>query len=170
MSAQAGGFREAMANLGAAVNVVTSAGDAGRVGFTATAVCSVSDTPPMLLVCMNRRSEQNNVVKQNGTLCVNTLSSDQKDLSAVFAGMTEARSDDRFSKAAWNTLKTGAPVLERALASFDCEIKNVIEAGTHSIFLCEVLEVAVESQAKGLVYFQRNYHTLFGTPAASGRG
>ncbi|MDG9697424.1 flavin reductase, partial [Streptomyces sp. DH17] len=40
-----------MANLGAAVNVVTSAGDAGRVGFTATAVCSVSDTPPMLLVC-----------------------------------------------------------------------------------------------------------------------
>ena len=50
-------FREAMSQLGAAVHVVTTAGPAGPAGFTATAVCSVSDQPATLLVCLNRRSQ-----------------------------------------------------------------------------------------------------------------
>src|SRR6266850_752518 len=51
-----GAFREAMSRLGAAVHVITTAGPGGKTGATATAVCSVSDTPPTLLVCINRRS------------------------------------------------------------------------------------------------------------------
>ena len=47
-------FRQGMANLGAAVNVITTDGGAGQAGFTASAVCSVTDTPPTLLVCLNR--------------------------------------------------------------------------------------------------------------------
>ena len=49
-------FRNAMSMLSAAVNVVTTDGPAGRHGFTASAVCSVTDTPPTLLVCMNTAS------------------------------------------------------------------------------------------------------------------
>ncbi len=49
-------FRQAMAHLGAAVNVITTAGPHGRCGITASAVCSVTDTPPTLLVCLNRSS------------------------------------------------------------------------------------------------------------------
>ena len=56
-SVDAAQFREAMSRLGAAVHVVTSAGPAGRTGFTATAVCSVSDQPATLLVCLNRQSQ-----------------------------------------------------------------------------------------------------------------
>ena len=47
-------YRDAMACLGAAVNIVTTDGRAGRAGFTASAVCSVTDDPPTLLVCMSR--------------------------------------------------------------------------------------------------------------------
>ena len=50
-------YREAMARFGAAVSVVTTDGPAGRYGFTASAVCSVTDDPPTLLVCMNRGSK-----------------------------------------------------------------------------------------------------------------
>lgn len=153
-------FREAMASLGAAVNVVTSAGHAGRVGFTATAVCSVSDAPPTLIVCMNRGSTQNEAVKQNGVLCVNTLTADQQQLSAVFAGFTQRRFEERFDDAVWTSLRTGAPVLEGALASFDCRVQNVMEAGTHSIFMCAVIEVAMKDHGEGLVYFRRKYHSL----------
>lgn len=49
-------YRNAMARLGAAVNIVTTDGVAGRAGFAATAVCSVSDNPPTLLVCLNRNA------------------------------------------------------------------------------------------------------------------
>ncbi|GLS44268.1 flavin reductase [Methylobacterium brachythecii] len=150
-------FREAMSCLGAAVNVVTSAGSAGRLGFTATAVCSVSDQPPTLIVCMNRSSAQNEGVKSNGVLCVNTLSHEQQDLGAVFAGMTQARSEERFLGASWSTLATGAPVLHGSLASFDCEIERVIEVGTHSVFVCSVLDVATNRTGESLVYFRRRY-------------
>ncbi|WP_198511682.1 flavin reductase, partial [Bacillus subtilis] len=46
-------FRNAMSRLGAAVNIITTEGPAGRAGFTASAVCSVTDSPPTLLVCLN---------------------------------------------------------------------------------------------------------------------
>ena len=50
-------FRGAMAKLAAAVNVITTDGQHGRAGFTATAVCSVTDQPPMLLVCSAPRRD-----------------------------------------------------------------------------------------------------------------
>ena len=79
-------YRDGMARLGASVNVVTSDGVAGRVGFTATSVCSLSDTPPSLLVCMNRSSTQNAPLKANGVLCVNILAPEHRDLSAALRG------------------------------------------------------------------------------------
>jgi flavin reductase (DIM6/NTAB) family NADH-FMN oxidoreductase RutF len=55
-----------MAMLGGAVSVITTDGVAGRFGFTASAVCSVTDSPPTLLVCMNRASHSNEHFKRNG--------------------------------------------------------------------------------------------------------
>lgn len=150
-------FREAMSSLGAAVNVVTSAGPAGQVGFTATAVCSVSDRPPTLIVCMNRSSTQNESIKANGVLCVNTLSDEHRELGRVFAGMTAARNEARFLRATWLTLVTGAPVLQGSLAAFDCTIDRAIEVGTHTVFLCSVLDVTNGPHGESLVYFRRRY-------------
>lgn len=63
-------FRDAMASLSAAVNVVTTEGDAGRCGITATAVCSVTDTPPSVMVCINANSAMNPVFQwQRQTVC-----------------------------------------------------------------------------------------------------
>src|SRR4029078_6653837 len=70
---EAATFREAMARLGAAVHVITTAGPGGKTGATATAACSVSDAPPTLLMCLNRKSQTNPVVVQNGVLCLKTL-------------------------------------------------------------------------------------------------
>lgn len=152
-------FREAMSCLGAAVNVITSAGPGGQLGFTATAVCSVTDQPPTLMVCMNRKSAQNEPLKLNRVLCVNALANEQQTLSAIFAGMTEAKEDDRFLAASWTRLSTGSPVLSHAVASFDCKIEEAIEIGTHSVFLCSVVDVAVSDRDDPLVYFRRGYHS-----------
>src|SRR5437868_14823449 len=86
-------FRDAMSRLGAAVHVVTSAGPAGRTGFTATAVASVSDTPATLLVCLNRRSVSAPVVSQNGVFCVNTLGAGEEAIADLFAGRTGSREE-----------------------------------------------------------------------------
>ena len=80
-------FREAMARLGAAVHVVTSAGPAGRTGFTATAVCSVSDQPAMLLVCLNRKSRGGPILRENKVFCINTLGADGEPVATAMGSV-----------------------------------------------------------------------------------
>src|ERR1700747_2021505 len=80
-TAEPAAFREAMRRLGAAGAAITTAGPSGKSGTTATAVCSVSDAPPTLLVCLNRRSRTNPLVVENGVFCVNTLGHDGADMA-----------------------------------------------------------------------------------------
>ncbi|WP_252343680.1 flavin reductase, partial [Escherichia coli] len=103
-------FRDAMSCMGAAVNIITTDGPAGRAGFTASAVCSVTDTPPTLLVCLNRGASVWPVFNENRTLCVNTLSAGQEPLSNLFGGKTPM--ELRFAAARWQTGVTGCPQLE----------------------------------------------------------
>src|SRR5262252_6996604 len=81
-------FREAMSRLGAAVHVITTAGPGGKTGATATAVCSVSDAPPTLWMCLNRRSQTNPAVVENGVFCANTLGESGAAIDGHFAGRT----------------------------------------------------------------------------------
>ena len=155
-------FRDAMARLGAAVNIITTDGAAGQGGITATAVCSVTDDPPTLLVCLNRTSPRSALFLANRVLCVNTLSASQQGISnAISAPSDKADMASRFAAGSWTRLATGAPALEGAAASFDCRITEVMEQGTHSVVFAEVEAVRFADMAAGcLMYFARGYHGL----------
>jgi flavin reductase len=153
------GFRNSMAMLGGAVSVITTNGAAGRFGFTASAVCSVTDQPPTLLVCMNRSSYSNVHFKSNGVLSVNVLSAEHQAISGVFANR-ELDMEARFASAHWSTLESGAPLLDGALVNFDCRIAQAHEVGSHTIFYCEVVGIRNGESQEGLVYFNRAYHRL----------
>lgn len=154
-------FRNAMAQLGSAVSVITTDGPAGKFGFTASAVCSVTDQPPTLLVCMNRNSFANAPFKQNGALCVNVLSGAHQALSGIFANAS-LRSEERFAHDRWQVMASGAPVLSSAVACFDCVIDHCHEVGSHTVFYCQVQAIRISEQPRGLVYFNRRYHTVGG--------
>ena len=153
-----GRFRDAMARVGAAVNIVTTDGRFGRAGFTASAVCSVTDTPPTLLVCLNRAASVYDTFKRNGVLCINTLARGHEDLSRRFGGSTPM--PERFADAGWTILKTGSPVLIGAIASFDCRVNAMRGSGTHDVLFCKAVAVSINPSAEGLVYFNRRYHGL----------
>lgn len=154
-------FRDAMARLGAAVNVVTTDGIAGRAGLTASAVCSVTDDPPTLLLCLNRASRGNAVFKANGVFCVNTLSADRHALSDAFAGKGGLDTDGRFALARWSLLATGAPVLEEAcVVAFDCRITEVVEKGTHSVLFAEIAAIRQGAPGQALIWYGRGYHPV----------
>ncbi|MCD4867116.1 MULTISPECIES: flavin reductase [unclassified Pseudomonas] len=152
-------FRNAMALLGGAVSVITTDGEAGRFGFTASAVCSVTDSPPTLLVCMNRGSHSNAQFKANGVVCVNVLAGSHQGLSGAFANKALSM-DERFASTAWTTVETGAPAMVEALVNFDCRVAQVHEVGSHSIFYCEIQGIRHGGTDEGLVYFNRAYHRL----------
>ena len=152
-------FRNAMSLLTTAVNVITTEGEAGLHGFTASAVCSVTDTPPTLLVCMNQSSRSHTHFVDNKILSVNVLGAQHEKISNAFAS-SKLSSEDRFKLGAWTTLETGSPILEDALVSFDCEIEQIQEVGTHSIFMCRVVAIKQSQQDESLVYFNRGYHQV----------
>lgn len=149
-------FRNAMCFLTGAVNVVTTVGASGRYGFTASAVCSVTDTPPTLLVCMNKSSNSHAHFIENKILTVNVLGAQHQSISNAFSSKINA--EERFKHGAWTELKTGAPVLEDSLVSFDCKIEQIQEVGTHDIFICRIVAIQQTQQTQGLVYFNRAYH------------
>ena len=159
-------FRNAMAHMSAAVNVVTSDGAAGRCGITATAVCSVTDSPPTLLVCLNRNSEMNAVFKRNGRLCVNVLSAAQEETARHFAGMTGVPMAERFALDPWQPGLAGLPLLDGALANLQGRIVEVQEVGTHSVLLVELDDIRVREEGDSLVYFSRAFRVVSRSSAA----
>lgn len=155
---EATNFRNAMSLLPTAVNVVTTEGLSGAHGFTASAVCSVTDTPPTLLVCMNTTSRSHVHFMENKILSVNVLGAQHEHISNTFA--SKLCSEERFQQGTWTKLVTGSPVLVDALVSFDCEIEQVQEVGTHSVFMCRVVAIKQSEQDESLVYFNRTYHQV----------
>lgn len=155
-------FRNALAALPGAVTVITTDGPAGAAGFTASAVCSVTDQPPTVLVCMNRSSYAHATFVANGVLCVNVLGAQQQALSALFADR-QVTMAERFARTPWQACHSGAPGLDGALVQLDGAIVATHEVGTHSIFIVQLGQVRPHSAlpAPGaLAYFGRTYHVL----------
>ncbi|MEX3013812.1 flavin reductase [Acinetobacter baumannii] len=155
---QATDFRNAMSLLTSAVSVVTTAGMSYCFGFTASAVCSVTDTPPTLLVCMNQAASSHAHFLDNKILTVNVLGAHHEHISKAFS--SKLTPEERFKHGEWIELETGAPVLEDALVSFDCEIEQIQQVGTHTIFICPIVAIKQSQHDQSLVYFNRAYHQV----------
>lgn len=153
-------FRQAMSRLGAAVHVITTEGPAGKTGFTATAVCSVSDAPPTLLVCLNRKSDSAPPLLGNRLFCVNTLAADEEAVADTFAGRKGLKGADRFGIGEWVTLATGCPVLASAVVAFDCRTVEVKPVASHYVVYGCVEAVRLGPGTEALVYHDRLYKRI----------
>jgi len=145
-------FRRAMRHPASAVAVIAAGAPGGRAGITATAVCSLSDAPPSLLVCVNRNARLTGVIRASASFSVNFLGTDQVALAEVFAGRAGLAGERRFDDRLWATAVTGAPVLADCLASFDCRLDGEYQHATHSIFIGRVVAIAEAGHRHGLVY------------------
>jgi len=136
---------------------ISSVGGESETEQTAVAVCSVSDAPPTLLMCLNRRSQTNPAVVENGVFCVNTLGHGGAEIADIFAGRTGVSGSDRFTNGEWLTLSTGSPVLASSVIAFDCRIVEVRSVGSHNVFFGAVETVRVGPGGTALVYHDRAY-------------
>jgi flavin reductase (DIM6/NTAB) family NADH-FMN oxidoreductase RutF len=146
------------------VNVVTTDGEGGRLGLTVTALASVSDEPEMLLVCIARRSPVLEAVRENGVFGVSMLGAHQAPVAAAFAG--RGPSAFAFGAGRWDAGPTGAPLLEGAAARFDCVVASTVEAGSHAIFIGDVL-AAETGAAPPLAFADGDYAWISPTPVSS---
>ena len=153
-------YREAMSRFAGAVSIVTTDGEAGLRGVTASAVMSVSDNPPTLAICLNRNREENRFFERNRVLALNTLCFDQVALAQAFAGVGDLSMVERFATGEWTTLRTGAPVLREARMALDCVVVDVRSIHTHYMIMAEVIARSQFRDSPALVYVDRSYRSL----------
>lgn len=153
-------YREAMSLYAGAVQILTTDGSAGRRGATVIAACSVSDDPPTILVCLNRKNAKNDLFAANGVFALNTLGAPHADLAHAFSGMADLDQQQRFALGTWTTLASGAPVLEDAISAFDCQIMETRDVATHRVLFGRVIGLRHADGLDPLIYHKRGYHVL----------
>lgn len=161
----AAAFRCAMRNVAGTVAVIAVGKQKGqRTGLTATSICSLSDDPPALLVCVNRSASAHSRIRADRCFSVNVLAEDQQMLANRFAGREQVAGEARFAIDQWTTLETGAPVLLDAIAVFDCELSSEYQTPTHSIFVGLVRDARVQVAEAPLVYLRGAYAAVRPSP------
>ena len=158
MSIDAIAFKKGMRHLAASVTLITTREGKLRGGLTATAVCSVSAQPPQILACVNKSASAHDPIGKAGFFCINILAPEHRKIAERFAGMDGVEGDERFhDMGEWLTLTTGAPVLKGCPVSFDCKLVAELSAGTHTIYIGEIVDIALDAEALPLVYADGNF-------------
>jgi flavin reductase (DIM6/NTAB) family NADH-FMN oxidoreductase RutF len=156
-------LRESMRRWATGVTVVTVAHENVLHGMTVSSFTSVSLKPPLVLVSLERSTRTRQLVLDSSFFGVNILHASQEEVSNRFAGRIPDM-EDRFADLKYHTLESGAPMLEDALACFDCRVSAVIEMATHTIVVGNVIAVfasGLELQDnEPLIYYNQAYRKL----------
>ena len=152
-------YREALRQFPAGVTIVTIAAGGERHGLTVSAFASVSPSPPLIAIFIDKRHSAHEILEREGAVfAVNILGQDQMELSNRFAWVKD---QDRFAMGDWTVAETGAPVLRDAIAWLDCTIFARHAAGTHTIYVGEIQASSVpRPEDSPLVYWNRGYRRL----------
>ena len=139
---------------------IVSARDGAQVhGMTVNSFTSVSLEPPLVLVCIERAVRTHALIERSRAFAVSILCEGQQPISDRFAGR-ESENGSRFDGLKTFTVVTGAPILAENIGSLDCAVVAAHPAGTHTIFVAEVVAAKVQNSGQPLLYFDRDYHSL----------
>jgi len=151
--ALAGEFRSAMRALASAVSIVSTTHDGQRFGMTATAVASMSMSPPSLLVCVNQAASLHAPLLASGAFCVNILHAWQSALAQAFG----SKQVDRFAHGTWLLDDRAMPYLADAQASIFCDVDDIHAYGSHTVVIGKVYRVGVCGPVHPLLYQDGRY-------------
>jgi flavin reductase (DIM6/NTAB) family NADH-FMN oxidoreductase RutF len=167
MSVDSEALRATMRLWSCGVTVITASDGQIRQGMTASSFTSIALDPPLILVCLFKQARTTLLVKDTGLFAVSILAEEHEDLAAQFAGYTELPvGADRFYNVETFTAKTGAPLLQDAIAWLDCKIYGIQDGGTHDVIVGEVLATGRKNDPVApLVYHNRAYRRfIMGDP------
>ena len=162
-------FRQALSRFATGVTVITTFGPGAAkgathssqfVGITASSFNSVSLTPPLVLWSLGQRASSLPLFHAGTHYVVNVLAADQADLCRRFA----TAQGDRFADTAYTLGQAGLPILDGALAWFECHNRSRYEEGDHVIFVGEVERCGFTQDSAPLVYQNSQFSTTHTLP------
>jgi flavin reductase (DIM6/NTAB) family NADH-FMN oxidoreductase RutF len=149
-------FRQALAQFASGVTVVTTRDAAGgTLGLTVSAFCSVSLSPPLVLVSLDAGSEAHRGFRESGLFGVSILAEGQDDVSRHFARPGR----EKFLEHPLTAGPRGLALVPGALAHIECEVRAAHPAGDHVIYIGEIVSLAVRP-GRPLLYNRGGYRRL----------
>ena len=145
-----------MAAVPTPVAVVTAKGLAWPSGATANAVTSLSLDPPLMLACLDRGSRTLAEVQRSRRFGISFLAAGDEALARAFA--TKSPPNEKWRDVAWAE-RGGVPILDRTVAWFACELREIHGGGDHEIAVGAVLELGT-NPAEPLVFWSGAYRAL----------
>ncbi len=140
MRVDSASFRRALGQFASGVTVVTTRDGSGRPhGLTVSSFCSVSLRPPLVLVCIDHRSDANPAVRESGLFAVSVLAEDQQAVSRRFA----AHGRTKLAGFPFVEGRHGLPLVPGALAHLECRVRSFHDEGDHAVWVGEVKALAV---------------------------
>jgi len=158
-------LRAMMGRFATGVTVVAARHGPLLAGMTANAVASISLDPPLLMASINRSSETHIAIVGSHSFAVSVLGDHQRAIADCFALPTTARKLQRFCEAPWHEAETGSPILDGAIAFFDCRLHESHPAGTHTIFIGEIVAAGYEEGGEPLLWYGSQYRRIAAEPA-----
>jgi len=156
-------LRNALGRFPTGVTVITTCTPGGRLeGLTANSFAALSLDPALVLWSINHGSPSVASFRASGHFAINVLRADQADLSHRFA----ARHEHKFEGVAFEPGIGGSPVLHGALATFECELAQMIEGGDHLLFIGRVHKLAY-GEGEPLIFNAGKYCTARALTARS---
>lgn len=156
MSVDAAAFRRTLGQFASGVTVVTTLDAAGRpLGLTVSAFCSVSLEPPLVLVCIDHRSDANRGLRESGRFGVSVLAEAQEDVSRRFASTR----GDKLEGFAFLDGPLGLPLVPGALAHLECRVRSFHLEGDHAVWVGEVGRAAAHP-GRPLLHHAGGYRRL----------
>ena len=152
-------LRVAMRMWATGITVVSAEHQGDRHGMTVSSFTSISLDPPLVLVSLEQDRTTHHLVEASGNFGVSILSQGHREISDRFAGR-QTEQDDRFAGLDTFSLVSNIPLLAGSLAAFDCRVVSSYDAGTHTLFVGEVMGVLNKISDSPLVYFDQGYHHL----------
>lgn len=153
-------FRRALGQFATGVTVIaTSSGDQ-LVGMAANSFSAVSLDPPLVLWSIRKESKSVPAFLDNGHFSINVLGEDQMELSGLFG----RPQPEQFTQVAWSAGRHGDPLLEGAIAHFECVSEAVLDGGDHHILVGRVERFA-RYEGAPLLFAQGQYGVAEGHPA-----
>lgn len=152
-------FRHVMGRFLTGVTAVTSTTPDGLHGLTANAFCRVSDSPPLVLVSLDRLARGRDYVLASGCYAVSILSEGQEFLADRLAGRAPGLTR-HFEGIPYTSAVTGAPILRGCVAWLDCWLEASHEAGDHTLFVGRVADLGVDEALLPLLFFRGAYTRL----------
>ncbi len=155
-------FLAAMRVLAGGVVMVTARAEDRVWGLTISSCCSVSASPPQILISLGHGASARPVVLETGRFGVSILRGHQKPLAELGAVPGGPKHVDAFCERGG---EHAATMLAGALYHLDCRVEQAFDVSDHTLIV-GVVEAAIpgagaeDDLAGPLLYFNRTFYTL----------